>query len=310
MSRFDSQLSTVGDRQHGLVTLDQLLELGVSERQRHHLVRSGRLRVVHPGVYRIGGADLGWIQRTHAACLSATGPHAASHRSAARLWELDGVRNVPVELTVQRGNRPAKRRGVIVHESTDLVAIDCTAISDVPVTTAVRTLIDLGSVVRPVVLETALDDAVRRKLVTLPDLQARFLELARRGRRGIGSIRPLLEARTGDAIGPGSPFESKMLRLIREGGLAEPVCQFEVRGPDWVHFLDFAWPEHLVALECDSLAYHFGRRRLQWDDTRQNRLVILGWIVLRFTWQDLVERPSRVLTQISHTLELAEKGAL
>jgi hypothetical protein len=302
MAHLNARLAAIGEHQHGLITHAQLDELGVSPQQRKHLIGSGHLVVVHPGVVRIGGADLAWPQALHAACLATNGSAVASHRAAARLWRLDGLSSPPVEISLPRWSRPGPRTGVRIHESTDLGPVDRCAVNGIPTTTAIRTLIDLGAVVSVLPLETALDDAVRRNLVSLPALRQRFVELARRGRRGIGVLRPLLEARTGDLSGPGSTFETRTLALIRESNLPDPVCQHEVRGPGWVHYLDFAWPEQHVAMECDSLAYHFGRRALQWDDTRQNRLVLLGWTVLRFTWQDLVQRPGRLVAQVRQAL--------
>jgi len=45
------------------------------------------------------------------------------------------------------------------------------------------------------------------------------------------------------------------------------------------------------------MAYH-GAARSQDDRTRQNRLVNAGCAVLRFTWQDLTERPDLVARQV------------
>jgi very-short-patch-repair endonuclease len=302
MSHFDRAVADLGDRQHGLVTARQLVALDLSGDQQRRLVRSGRLAPVHPGVFRIGGAPVSWIQQVHAACLSLTRVNMASHRSAARIWRLDGINDRIVELVTERWGRPSPRRLVTIHESTDLVHGDGTTVDGVPVTTPIRTLLDLGAVVSPLRLEAALDSAVRLGLLDLSDLRQRFVEVARRGRRGVGPMRPLLEERTGDLRGPDSVFESRMRRVLREAGIPEPVCQFEVALGDRSVFLDLAWPDRRLAIECDSLAYHFGRRRLQWDDTRQNRLVLLGWTVLRFTWRDLVDRPGMVVAQIRAAL--------
>ncbi len=302
MRNIDRHLATLGDQQHGLVTSDQLLEIGLSPDHRRRLALSGRLERVHPGVFRIGGANGGWLQQVHASTLGVRGPALTSHRTAARMLGLDGISDRVIEVVTERWKRPTRRAGVVLHESTDLVRGDCTIIDGIPVTSPVRTLLDLGAVVSSLRLEAALDSASRLRLLQLTELLQRFREVARRGRRGVGRLRPLLAERTGDDLGPDSVFETRMRRLMRDAGLPEPTCQFEVRGAGWVMFLDFAWPSHKVALECDSLAYHLGRRRLQWDDARQNRLVLLGWTVLRFTWRDLVDHPGRVIAQVRAAL--------
>ena len=43
--------------------------------------------------------------------------------------------------------------------------------------------------------------------------------------------------------------------------------------------------------EIDGRAFHSDADRFQRDRTRQNRLVGAGWTVLRFTWNDLRDRP-------------------
>ena len=69
-----------------------------------------------------------------------------------------------------------------------------------------------------------------------------------------------------------------------------PICQHPVDLGDTTVYLDLAWPEVKLAVECDGLAHHFAAHQLRWDDRRQNALVLLGWMVLRFTWADVTQR--------------------
>jgi very-short-patch-repair endonuclease len=48
-----------------------------------------------------------------------------------------------------------------------------------------------------------------------------------------------------------------------------------------------------LLIEVDGFAYH-GKERFVSDRRRQNALVAEGWTVLRFTWDDLVNRPHEV----------------
>ena len=109
-----------------------------------------------------------------------------------------------------------------------------------------------------------------------------------------------LRARARDARGPGSrmlrkvasaadgssanPFES-ILRAICLGvpGLA---VRPQVRvGAARVDLAD----EHLrLVLEADSFAWHGDRRALRRDAQRYNRMVVDGWTVLRFAWEDVM----------------------
>lgn len=274
--------------QHGLVTLRQLGALGLSRAAVQTRRDDGRLVPVQPGVFRVAGAAPTRPQVLLAACLSLGPASAVSHRCAAQIWGLDGIRTAPLEVLVPRPG--SRRRSVIVHQSRDLRPIDVSHRGALPVTTPVRTLLDLGAVVRPYRLEQALDDAVGRRLVTLSDLAVRLREVARRGRRGIGPLRPLLEERLGLDLGPANTFEARAARLAAEAGLPAPRAQHPVDLGETTVYLDLAWPEVKLAVECDSLAHHFAAHRLRWDDRRQNALVLLSWLVLRLTWVDVSER--------------------
>ena len=62
---------------------------------------------------------------------------------------------------------------------------------------------------------------------------------------------------------------------------------------------------HKIAIEIDGFAYHSDRARYQQDRNRQNLLVLDGWTVLRFTWEDITDRPGQVLAAILAVLDAA-----
>jgi very-short-patch-repair endonuclease len=66
--------------------------------------------------------------------------------------------------------------------------------------------------------------------------------------------------------------------------------------------LDAAYPERRIAIEVDGYEAHSSPEAFQRDRTRQNRLVALGWTVLRFTWADVVHRPSMVAQAIKEAI--------
>lgn len=66
--------------------------------------------------------------------------------------------------------------------------------------------------------------------------------------------------------------------------------------------IDIAFPESRLAIEIDGFRYHSTDARFQRDRTKQNVLMGAGWRVLRFTWQDIVERPDGVLRQVAALL--------
>jgi very-short-patch-repair endonuclease len=66
--------------------------------------------------------------------------------------------------------------------------------------------------------------------------------------------------------------------------------------------IDAAYPERRIAIEVDGFEAHSSPDAFQRDRTRQNRLVALGWTVLRFTWADVVQRPTMVAQTIREAI--------
>jgi very-short-patch-repair endonuclease len=310
----DAVINALAADQFALVSHVQLLACGVSHRAIERRLHTGRLLLVRPGLYRLPAIAPSPQQRAMGFCLTAGRGALLSHRYAAMLWELDGFNRAPFEVVVPRWARRQRQTGLIVHESLDLRPIDATSRQGLPCTSAVRTLLDLGAVTSIERVESALESALRRRICTTDQILNRFVQVARRGRRGVGKLRTLLETRAGHYVPTGSAFELMLLRLLVDAGFAEPLKQVPVDLGDVTVYLDFAWPELLLAIECDGFAYHADNVRLRWDDDRQNQLVLRGWLVLRFTWKQVTEQPERVIAQVraayarrqaEHRLELA-----
>ncbi|MDP9397970.1 MAG: DUF559 domain-containing protein [Actinomycetota bacterium] len=94
--------------------------------------------------------------------------------------------------------------------------------------------------------------------------------------------------------------EQVLLRLLRGSRLSgwevNPLV-YDARG--LIGEVDVAFVAARVAIEVDGLAWHVDADRFQRARTKQNRLVAAGWVVLRFTWQDLTQRPDEVIARIA-----------
>jgi len=152
-------------------------------------------------------------------------------------------------------------------------------------------------------VERALDAALVRHLVTLHELRAALVLLGRKGRRGAGVLRRLLDDRSDAAVRSESVLEVRMWRLCRDHGLPELVGQHEVRnGRRFVGRVDFAFPGVRLAIEVDGYEHHASLSAFRHDRARQNELVAAGWTVLRFTWHDVTRQPEQVATSIRGVL--------
>ena len=297
-SEINQHLAALAARNHGVVTAAQADAAGIAITALRNRAASGHLHHVDQDLFVVAGAPETWSQRALIACHS-SGEHAVlSHRCAASLWELEGFASAPLEVTVPRWARRARRAAVVTHESTDLTGADRTIRAALPVTTVVRTLLDLGAVSHAHRIEQAMEDAFRRRLCTPEQVQGRYRELARPGKRGFATVRRLLDERVGDSALTHSELERLTARLIRSLPLPPPVQQHPVRLPDTTVRLDFAWPDRLIALECDGLYVHGTNQALAWDDRRQTELVLLGWHVVRASWQLITRQPEVITDQL------------
>ncbi len=83
-----------------------------------------------------------------------------------------------------------------------------------------------------------------------------------------------------------SALEETMSLQIRAAKLPTPVREhMPIAGRKWR--TDFAWPDRLVALECEGGIYTGGRHNrasgFNTDAEKYNAMALAGWVVLRVT---------------------------
>ena len=306
MPLFDAA-ARVASRQHGVITRSQLAAAGCSDRNIRTLVRDGVLEREERGLYVVAGSPPSWHQRVLVACL-AGGPLAlAGHRCAASLWQLDRYRAGVIELAAPYQSA-RMRAGLRVHRSTDLPARDRTVLDGIPVTSPARTLVDVSRYMTRARLGSMVDDAVRRGLTSYEELHERFNALARPGRDGIATMRAVLVDRPGGAPVPGSSFETEVRALLLAGGVPEPVLQHRVQCDDVTYVLDLAWPELLVAVECDGFRFHRTPDQLDWDARRQSELALRAWLVHHVTWPRMRRAPEEIVADVRRALSDRTRG--
>ncbi|MGZ4664777.1 MAG: endonuclease domain-containing protein [Frankiaceae bacterium] len=64
------------------------------------------------------------------------------------------------------------------------------------------------------------------------------------------------------------------------------------------HAWCFAWPEYGVVVEVDGFDYHQERADYLADRRKSNELTRLGYVLLRYEWEDVVLRPDHVIAQV------------
>ena len=89
-----------------------------------------------------------------------------------------------------------------------------------------------------------------------------------------------------------------MASLLRRAG-GHWIANYAVRDASGriLAEIDFADPLLKVAIEVDGRAFHSDTSAFERDRERQNMLALRGWLVLRFTWERLVNDPEGVVAE-------------
>ncbi len=305
-SERERELGRLAASQHGVFSRAQADARGFSKEVIARRVRRGMWEQPHPGVYRLTGAPNSWRASLMAACLAWGPGTVASHRAAAALWEFTGFPPRRIELSIPRKReRPLPH---LVHRPVALPATDVTTLDSIPVTTPERTLLDLAGVASSERVEEALDDALRRRLVSVPRLTQLLRRSAVPGRPGVAAFRSLLEQQT--SVVPESVFERRLMRALKRAKCPQPVPQHEVRSNGrLIARVDLAYPSKQLAIEAEGFEWHSIRSDVERDARRQSALAAQGWRVIRLTWTELHDRPDEVVATIRAALADGDRSA-
>ena len=183
--------------------------------------------------------------------------------------------------------------GPPIHRRPSLAAEDLTAEYGIPVTTPVRTLVDLALRLDRRQLERAINEADKYDLVHPPGLR-RALE-ARKGQPGAARLRAILDRRTFRLTRV--ELERLFLPLARRAGLSVPLTFQMVNGFE----VDFFWPDLGLVVETDGLRYHRTPAEQARDRLRDQTHTAAGLTPLRFTHEQVKYEPVHVMTILAQT---------
>jgi very-short-patch-repair endonuclease len=288
-------IAPLAARHHGVISVRQLYSLGLSDRQVRKRVAEGSLHRLHRGVYVVGRLtqDGRWL----GAVVACGKPAVLSHQAAGELWALRRrTRGRAVDVTVPRAAGRRGRAGITVHRVPTLRLDERTLHHGIPVTTPVRTLLDLATILPRRQLERAIDEADRLGLCTEEGLNG--IVKAQFGRPGASALRTVLDEHRLGSTATRNDFEERFLELCGKHRLPQP----DVNVPLLDYVVDFLWPETGLVVELDGRATHGTRRAFQADRDRDGRLAVAGYLVVRFTWWDVTRRPAVVADRVRRLL--------
>jgi very-short-patch-repair endonuclease len=288
-------------RPYGVATDD---DLRLTARQKQWACRTGALIRRHCGVYVDPAVP--WSPMQDLAVAIAGGGHMASAwgRSAAAIWGLVDEHPTVPEIVVPR-QRYARVDGAVVHRSSGLCWDDLMFRHHVRVTKPLITALDLGVILGPMDVAEVLVRARQLRLFEPDALRQTITRVAKQGRTGIRTGRAALElVMIGDR-----PADSVLeLRFHHGPGQQLPPYEYQwkvrIRGKNLR--IDFAYPAVKLAIEVDGYEKRKSRASLAADARRANLLVLDGWTIVRFAWEDVQFDPIRVASEILAALARVE----
>ena len=271
-------------------TATQAYRWGVSRRAFAQMRAQGLVRRVLREVYAVAQAPDDTMMRAAAVGLVIPPAAVVTDRTAAWLYGVDilprsAVAIAPpidvVHMTDTRVRRPeadGRRRG--------LTPTDVTILYGIPVTTALRTALDLGRLLWRYDALAALDGFLR--IGVPPDYL--IAEIGRfRGYRGVRQLRALAPLADGRAESAG---ESGLRLHWHEAGLPRPELQFWIYSDDGepIFRLDIADPDVRYCAEYDGEEFHTSeedqlhdKERREWIEEHR------AWSIDAFTKHDVYE---------------------
>jgi very-short-patch-repair endonuclease len=284
--------------QEGVLSREQLHDLGLNDEQIARRERNGALHELYTDVWAVGRHSVTPKGHLIAALLSCGTTSFHSHRTSAALNGLRAINLRAIEVTMV-GTCSRARTGLITHRtakpphSMDIRTVGPLRYSSVP-----RMLIELAPRETAEELSRLITEAVRRRLLNVHAMEA---ALARHPRwPGLARLKTALHA-----YRPRPDRKSELERAFDEWLLQHPEIpqpQRNVHIDQWE--IDCFWPDQKVALELDGRTYHVAAGDMERDRLKDTKLQIMAIKPMRVTGErwDL-DRPG-VYDDLMKLLEL------
>ena len=281
--------------QANVVSREQALGHGLSDRVIARLVHQGQWRRLAPGLFLTVDVATPFLSRAWAGVLLGGQGSRVGGLAAARLDGFHDTEPDRITVLVPHARQPRPQPGWEFRRERPGVRSP-RSVGDPPRTTVEDTVLDLCAEARPEDVVGWVTSAVQRRRTTPVRLRRAISYRSRVPRRA------LLEALLADvADGAESPIEVLYLRDVeRAHGLPDGKRQQPTaRRRGWRDVLYLA---HGVVVELDGRLGHAGLGRFR-DMDRDNVALVDGLLSLRYGNADLVGRPCQVARQVARVLQ-------
>jgi very-short-patch-repair endonuclease len=294
IDRLNLRVAEIASRQHGVIAVAQLRDLGMGKNGITRRVKRGYLHRIHRGVYAVGHQAPSWHRRWMAAVLACGDGAALSHGSAASLWGLLRPIEGPIHVSTPSTSGHNRRLGIHLHRAPSLRTPSLAESSPSPSHPAGR-----GGR-RGRLLTTHRDNIpVTTVPRTIEDIRASSLIPAHLIRRAIRQAE--LKGLRLDGIETDrtrSDLERAFLALFAHHRIPAP----EVNPKLGRYEVDFLWRAQRLVVEADTFLYHRGSIAFEDDHQRDLDLRQQGYSVKHFTDKQLEAEPERIAADIRGAL--------
>jgi very-short-patch-repair endonuclease len=293
-------VSRIAERQHGVVSRNQLRGVGLTEAAIKQGVAAGRLYPLFRSTFAVGHPCRGHHCHLLAAVLACGEGTVVSHGTAAALlglWEFWPA-DIEVIAPVEAGRKlPGIRRRFVSVPLPEQI----TTMAGIPCTTASRTIVDVAGLAGKKLLADTVEQAAVLELLNVPEIDGILLEGRRRGEKKLNRI---LESwrRYSPRVRVRSRMEAKMLPLLTHHSLPIPECNQKLRIGNQTFEVDFLWRKQKVVVETDGGRFHSNPEAQARDSHRNRALARAGYRVPRIGWDELRDDPERVMAEIRQFL--------
>ncbi len=208
-----------------------------------------------------------------------------THLSAGAHYGICEERPGRIEVGV-RVAHPLGPPGLRVRRRPALPSQDVGTLRRIPITSPVRTMLDLATALGPKRLERAVNEADKLDVIDPESLRRELDSYA--GQPGVRPLRALLDRDT--FVLTDDELERLFLPLAKGAGLSLPLAKEMVNGFE----VDFYWPELRLVVETDGLRYHRTPAAQARDALRDQTHTAAGFTRLRFTHWQVRYEPERV----------------
>jgi very-short-patch-repair endonuclease len=178
----------------------------------------------------------------------------------------------------------------------DVESIDTVLVEGVPCTTVARTALDLARRQPLHVSLVALDAALTR--VDPYDLRSAMARLT-----WVYDLNALSQAIDRADPRSESPLESISRGYMIEGGIPRPELQQWITADDGRRYrVDFLWRDRRVIGEADGWVKYASIEDVREEKRREDALRRMGYVIVRWTYDELRKHPDRVIARIRAAL--------